>query len=142
MERLSDKEISDTILGHLEKLVRKLNNEPTFILPELKRIIVTRWGLDPFFQGVYSYRNHESDLVSYCLFSLTGNFVDIPVIVYPMRKDCITPICNVSHRFRCLSTHSILGIDNNDPSHKGFTYHTKVWYYLMHTDFLHVLSRI
>ena len=71
MERLSDKEISDTILIHLESVVRKSRNDPDFRLPELKQIIVTRWDSDPFFRGVYSYRNHESDLVTIdykCLF--------------------------------------------------------------------------
>jgi hypothetical protein len=42
MERLSDKEISDTILDHLLKIVRKLRKDPDLVLPELKRIIVTR----------------------------------------------------------------------------------------------------
>jgi hypothetical protein len=43
MERLSDKEISDTILDHLLKIVRKLRKDPDLVLPELKRIIVTRY---------------------------------------------------------------------------------------------------
>ena len=71
MERLSDKEISDTILIHLESVVQKSRNDPDFRIPELKQIIVTRWDSDPFFRGVYSYRNHESDLVTIdykCLF--------------------------------------------------------------------------
>ena len=61
METLTDQEIADDICDYLENIIKEYKNDPTWKLPELKRIIVTRWNSNTNFCGVYSYRNQDSD---------------------------------------------------------------------------------
>jgi hypothetical protein len=49
IETLSDEEISKGILGHLTNLMQKKNNDPTYELPGLRQIKVTRWHSDPLY---------------------------------------------------------------------------------------------
>jgi hypothetical protein len=49
IETLSDEEISKGILGHLTNLMQKKNNDPTYELPGLRQIKVTRWHNDPLY---------------------------------------------------------------------------------------------
>ena len=61
IETLSDSTIASGLTGYLTDIVRKWKQNPTFVLPALKRIIVTRWLSNPYTLGSYSYRELDSD---------------------------------------------------------------------------------
>ena len=62
METLSDSEIAEDLCSKLQSIISKYKQDPNWTLPKLKQIIVSRWYSNPNFKGVYSYRNHSSDL--------------------------------------------------------------------------------
>jgi hypothetical protein len=49
MEKLSNEVIAKGVLDHLTNVMRKWKNNPSFVLPNLKQILVTRWHSDPLF---------------------------------------------------------------------------------------------
>ncbi len=61
MEELSDDEIASDICHYLESIMQKFKRDPSWKLPKLRQIVVTRWSSNPHFCGVYSYRNQNSD---------------------------------------------------------------------------------
>ena len=61
IETLSDTTIANGLTGYLTDIVRKWKQNPSFALPALKRIIVTRWLANPYTLGSYSYREVDSD---------------------------------------------------------------------------------
>ena len=61
IETLSDSTIASGLTGFLTDIVRKWKQNQTFVLPAVKRIIVTRWLSNPYTLGSYSYRELDSD---------------------------------------------------------------------------------
>ena len=56
--------MADAIKGYFTDLMRKWKQDPTFALPELKRVIVTKWLSNPYTLGAYSYREIDSDALN------------------------------------------------------------------------------
>ena len=47
--------MGDALKGYFTDLMRKWKQDPSLVLPELKRVIVTRWLSNPYTLGAYSY---------------------------------------------------------------------------------------
>ena len=56
--------MGDALKGYFTDLMRKWKQDPSFVLPELKRVIVTRWLSNPYTLGAYSYRDVDSDALN------------------------------------------------------------------------------
>ena len=61
IEKLDDKVVGDDLKRYFTDLMRKLNNNTSFELPQLKKTIVTKWLKNQFTLGSYSYREVDSD---------------------------------------------------------------------------------
>ena len=57
--------------------MRKWKEDPTFTLPGLKNIIVTRWLANPFTLGAYGYRETDSDIMG-----ITSSDLGKPLMVF------------------------------------------------------------
>ena len=53
--------MGDALKVYFTDLMKKWKNDPNFVLPQLTRVIVTRWNSNPYTMGSYSYREKDSD---------------------------------------------------------------------------------
>ena len=53
METLTDEEIGQDLCNKLQSMISKYKQDPDWILPKLKQIVVTRWYTNSNFKGVY-----------------------------------------------------------------------------------------
>ena len=77
IESLTDEEVSQSLIAYLTDLMRKWKEDPTFNLPELKQIIVTRWLTNQFTLGSYGYRETDSDVAG-----ITNSDLAKPLMVF------------------------------------------------------------
>ncbi len=62
--------------GYLTDLMRKYKKDPSFTLPALKQIIVTRWLSNEFTLGAYSFLEVDSELLD-----IYNSDLAIPLVV-------------------------------------------------------------
>jgi monoamine oxidase len=68
--------------GYLTDLMRKYKKDPSFTLPALKQIIVTRWLSNEFTLGSYSFREVDSDNIYYSDLATPVMVNDVPKVLF------------------------------------------------------------